>query len=48
MGLLIALIVVAIIFGAFGLLVEGLKWLLIIAVALLIAGVVAGAMNRRT
>lgn len=47
MGLVIALIVLAVIFGAVGLFVEAAKWALIIAVLLLAAGAVAGFMGRR-
>lgn len=46
MLLVIALIVLAIIFGVVGLVLTGLKWLLIIAVILLIAGVVRGFLAR--
>lgn len=47
MILAVVLVVLALILGGVGLLVEGLKWALIIALVLLIAGVVAGAVNRR-
>lgn len=47
MVLAVVLVVLALILGGVGLLVEGLKWALIIALVLLIAGVVAGAVNRR-
>ncbi|CAN5392354.1 hypothetical protein BH23ACT9_BH23ACT9_22860 [soil metagenome] len=46
MGLVILLIVLAIIFGGVGLLVEGLLWVLIIAAVLLVAGVLTGARGR--
>jgi hypothetical protein len=46
MLLVIALIVLAILFGIGGLVIAGLKWLLIIAVILLIAGVVRGFLAR--
>lgn len=47
MGLVIILIVLALIFGGIGLLVEGLMWLLIISVVLLVAGAISGARGRR-
>jgi len=37
MGIVIVLIVLALIFGGVGLLAEGLKWVLIIALALVVA-----------
>jgi hypothetical protein len=46
MGILLVLLVLALIFGGIGLLVEGLMWLLIIAAALVVAGVVMGVLNR--
>jgi hypothetical protein len=46
-GLVILLIILALVFGGIGLLVEGLMWLLIIAVVLLVAGAVTGARGRR-
>jgi hypothetical protein len=48
MGLVLLLIVLAIAFGAVGLLVSALKWLLIIAAVLFIAGLLSGARARRT
>lgn len=48
MGLVIVLIILALIVGGIGLLVEGLFWLLIIAGILFLAGVVAGFFTRRT
>jgi hypothetical protein len=47
MGLVIALIVLAIIFGVVGLAVAALKWLLIIAVVLIVVGVARAAIGRR-
>jgi hypothetical protein len=47
MVLAVVLVVLALILGGVGLLVEGLKWALIIALVLLVAGVIAGAVNRR-
>lgn len=37
MGLVIVLVVLALLFGGVGLLVEGLKWVLIIALVLFVA-----------
>lgn len=48
MGLVIILIILALVFGGIGLLVEGLMWLLIISVVLLIAGAVTGSRGRRS
>jgi hypothetical protein len=48
MGLVIALIVLALILGGFGLLVEGLLWLLVIAGILVIVGAVLGYRGRTT
>jgi hypothetical protein len=47
MVLAVVLVVLALILGGVGLLVEGLKWALIVALVLLVAGVIAGAVNRR-
>ena len=46
MGIVLLLLVLALLFGGVGLFVEGLKWLLIIAVVLLIAGAVTGSRGR--
>jgi len=46
MGLLLALIVLAVIFGVIGLAVSALKWLLIIAVVLLVVAVFRGMVGR--
>lgn len=46
MNLLIILLVLALIFGGVGLAVEGLKWMLIVAAVLFVAGLASGAMNR--
>jgi hypothetical protein len=48
MGLVLALIVLALVFGVIGLVVRALKWLLIIAVALLVAGLVRGYAAGKT
>jgi hypothetical protein len=46
MGLIVLLIILAIIFGGVGLLIEGLQWALIIGLVLLVAGIVSGFMGR--
>lgn len=46
MVLAIVLIVLAILLGLGGLVFTALKWLLIVAVVLLIAGVIAGVLTR--
>ncbi|SDO50221.1 hypothetical protein SAMN04515671_1142 [Nakamurella panacisegetis] len=46
MLLVVVLIVLAILFGIGGLVLTGLKWLLIIALVLLIAGVISGVLGR--
>lgn len=48
MGLLVLLLVLALIFGGVGLFVEGLKWLLIIALILLLVGAFTGYRGRGT
>ncbi len=48
MAVALLLIVLAVVFGGLGLLVEGLKWALIVALVLLVAGVAVGARNRRS
>ena len=47
MGLVLLLLILALIFGGLGLFVAGLKWALIIAVVLLIASAISGAMGGR-
>jgi hypothetical protein len=42
MGLVLLLLLLALVFGGVGLFVEGLKWALIIALALFIAGALTG------
>jgi hypothetical protein len=46
MGIVIVLLILALIFGGIGLLVEGLMWLLIIAVVLAVAGAIVGGRGR--
>ncbi len=40
MSLLVLLLILALLFGGFGLLVEGLKWLIVLAIVLVIVDVV--------
>jgi hypothetical protein len=46
MGLVLLLLVLALLFGGAGLFVAGLKWMLIIAVVLFIAGALTGTRSR--
>jgi hypothetical protein len=46
MGLVVVLLLLALIIGGVGLFVEGLKWLLIIALVLLVVGLVTGGRGR--
>ena len=46
MSLVVLLLILALIFGGVGLFVEGLKWLLIIAVVLLVVGAITGSRGR--
>ncbi|MGH2724327.1 MAG: hypothetical protein ACRDI0_08690 [Actinomycetota bacterium] len=48
MGLVVLLLVLALVFGGFGLLVEGLKWLLIIAGILFLVGLFTGYRGYRS
>jgi hypothetical protein len=43
----ILLLILALVFGAVGLFITGLKWLLIIALVLFIASAISGMMGRR-
>ena len=45
-GLVVLLLVLALVFGGVGLFVEGLMWLLIIALVLLVVGLFTGARGR--
>ncbi|MDQ4097813.1 MAG: hypothetical protein M3144_08105 [Actinomycetota bacterium] len=47
MALVLVLLLLALLFGGVGLFVEGLKWVLIIALVLLLAGLVTGYRGRR-
>lgn len=46
MGLVVVLLILALLVGGFGLFIEGLKWLLIIAVVLLVVGAISGSRLR--
>jgi hypothetical protein len=45
-GLVVVLLLLALIFGGVGLFVEGLMWLVIISLALLVVGAVVGTRGR--
>lgn len=47
MGLVLALIVLALILGVVGLVVRAVRWLLIIAVVVLLAGIARGVLARK-
>ena len=47
MGLVIVLLLLALLFGGLGLFVEGLKWALIIALALVLVSFFTGYRSRR-
>jgi hypothetical protein len=47
MGLVVLLLLLALLFGGVGLFVEGLKWALIIALALFVASFFTGTSYRR-
>jgi hypothetical protein len=46
MGIIAVLLILALLIGGVGLLVEGLMWMLIIAGALVVAGLVMGMLGR--
>lgn len=46
MNLVIILLLLALVFGGVGLAVEGLKWLLIISLVLIVASAVTGVRGR--
>ena len=48
MGLVVLLLLLALLFGGVGLAVEGLKWLLIIALVLLVVSFFTGFRGRST
>lgn len=47
MGVVVLLLLLALLFGGLGLFIEGLKWALIIALVLVIAGALSGYRGRR-
>ena len=46
MGLVVVLIVLALVLGGVGLFVEALRWVLIVALILLVVSIVTGFMRR--
>jgi hypothetical protein len=48
MGIVVLLLILALLFGGVGLLVEGLLWLLVIAAVLVVVGAVFGFRGRGT
>lgn len=46
MGIVVVLLILALVVGGVGLLIEGLKWLLIIALVLLVIGALSGSRLR--
>jgi hypothetical protein len=48
MGLVIALIVIALVLGVIGVIAEALWWLLVIAAVVFVVGLVRGVMARNT
>jgi hypothetical protein len=48
MGLVVLLLLLALLFGGVGLFAEGLKWLLVIALVLLVASFFTGYRGRTT
>lgn len=46
MGLVVLLLLLAVLLGGFGLFVEGLKWLIIVAIVLALASVFTGYNGR--
>ncbi len=47
MAAVLSLLLLALVFGGIGLLVEGLKWALIVALALIVVGAFSGLRTRR-
>ncbi len=47
MWLLVLLLILALIIGGVGLFVEALRWLLIIALVLILISIIMGVLNRR-
>jgi len=48
MALVVLLLLLALVLGGVGLFVEGVKWLLIIAIVLFIASIISGFTTRRS
>jgi hypothetical protein len=48
MGVVVLLLLLALLFGGIGLFVEGLKWLLVVALVLMIASFVSGSRLGRS
>jgi hypothetical protein len=48
MGLVVLLLILALLFGGLGLFVEGLKWLLIIALVMLVVSLFTGSRMGRS
>jgi hypothetical protein len=48
MGIVVLLLILALVFGGVGLLVEGLVWLLVISLVLVVVGAVFGFRGRGT
>lgn len=48
MGVIIAVIVIALLLGVLGVIIEGLFWLLFIGIALLVGAFILGAIRGRT
>lgn len=46
MGIVAVLLILALLVGGVGLIIEGLKWLLIIALILLVVGAISGSRLR--
>lgn len=46
MSVVVVLLLLALLFGGVGLFVEGLKWLLIVALILIVAGALSGRRSR--
>ncbi len=46
MSVVVLLLILALLFGGVGLFVEGLKWVLIIALVLIVASVITGSRSR--
>lgn len=47
MGIVVALIVLALVLGVAGAVISTLKWLVLLAIGVAVVGVVLGAVNRK-